>query len=103
MFDEMDALAWGQTQGVRARKLFSAVVLAVLDDAVRDEKKLGVGAGVDNITRWARSRDGRLVLSCAGIDPTERAVNGLAEFVRRGERVSSALRLGDSEDVADAA
>lgn len=105
MFDEMDALAWGQTQGSRARKMFSAVVLAVLDDAVRDEKKLGEGAGVDNITRWARSRDGRLVLSCAGIDPTERAVNGLADFVRRGERVSSALRLGDGEDreIADAA
>lgn len=98
MFDEMDALAWGQAQGDRARKLFSAVVLAVLDDAVRDEKKLGEGMGVDSVTRWARSKDGRLVLSCAGIDPTERAVKGLAAFVQRGERVSSALRLGDDSD-----
>jgi hypothetical protein len=107
MFDDMDALAWGQAQGDRARKMFSAVVLAVLDDAVRDEKKVGAGAGVDSIVRWARSKDGRLVLSCAGIDPTERVVKGLAEFVRRGERVSSALRLGDGDnddgDLADAA
>jgi hypothetical protein len=45
------------------------------------------------------------VLSCAGIDPTERAIMGLAEFVRRGERVSSALRLSDDSDadLADAA
>jgi hypothetical protein len=106
MFDEMDALAWGQAQGERARKMFSAVVLAVLDDAVRDEKKIGPGAGVESVIRWARSKDGRLVLSCAGIDPTERAVTGLADFVRRGERVSSALRLSDgdsAEDLADAA
>jgi hypothetical protein len=106
MFDEMDAIAWGQAQGDRSRKLFSAVVLAVLDDAVRDEKKLGAGAGVESVIRWARSKDGKLVLTCAGIDPTERAVKGLAEFVRRGERVSSALRLGDdsaADDIADAA
>lgn len=108
MFDEMDALAWGRAQGDRARKLFSAVVLAVLDDAVRDEKKLGPGMGVESVTRWARSKDGRLVLSCAGIDPTERVVSGLADFVRRGERVSSALRLSDDtedrdDEMADAA
>lgn len=106
MFDDMDALAWGRAQGERARKMFSAVVLAVLDDAVRDEKKIGPGAGVESVTRWARSKDGMLVLTCAGIDPTERVVDGLAEFVRRGERVSSALRLSDSseaEDLADAA
>jgi hypothetical protein len=59
---------------------------------------------VDSVVRWARSKDGRLVLSCAGIDPTERAVQGLAEFVKRGERVSSALRLSDGEDeLAEAA
>lgn len=105
MFDDMDALAWGRAQGERARKMFSAVVLAVLDDAVRDEKKIGPGAGVESVTRWARSKDGMLVLTCAGIDPTERVVTGLAEFVRRGERVSSALRLSDGseEELADAA
>lgn len=106
MFDDMDALAWDQAQGERARKMFSAVVLAILDDAVRDEKKLGEGQGVESVTRWARSRDGKLVLTCAGIDPTERVVNGLAEFVRRGERVSSALRLNaedNSSEIADAA
>jgi hypothetical protein len=104
MFDEMDALAWDRAQGDRARKMFSAVVLAVLDDAVRDEKKLGAGAGVESILRWAQSKDGKLILSCAGIDPTDRAVDGLAAFVKRGERVSSALRLSDdSQEMAAAA
>jgi hypothetical protein len=107
MFDDMDAMAWDRAQGDRARKMFSAVVLAVLDDAVRDEKKLGEGADVENILRWAQSKDGKLILSCAGIDPTDRAIEGLAAFVRRGERVSSALRLADdshgSEDMAAAA
>ena len=50
------------------------------------------GTGVENIARWARSRDGREVLTCAGIDPNERTVKGLMEFVGRGIRTSVALR-----------
>ena len=46
---------------------FAAVVLAALDDAIADDKKYGNGP--EQIARWARSRDGREVLSCAGIDP----------------------------------
>ena len=40
----------------RARKLFAAVVLAALDDAIADDKKYGNGP--EQIARWARSRDG---------------------------------------------
>jgi hypothetical protein len=69
-------------QGNRARKLFAAVVLAALDDAIADDKKYGNGP--EQIARWARSRDGREVLSCAGIDPNERVVEGLMEFVSKG-------------------
>jgi hypothetical protein len=49
-------------------------VLAALDDAIADDKKYGNGP--EQIARWARSRDGREVLSCAGIDPNERVVKG---------------------------
>src|SRR6056297_2828372 len=70
MKDFVDGTAFNFEQGQRARKLFAAVVLAALDDAIADDKKYGNGP--EQIARWARSRDGREVLSCAGIDPNER-------------------------------
>lgn len=98
MFRDTEAIAFVNDQGDRARKLFSAVVLAALDDAIRDEKVDGTGA--DTLARWARSRDGREVLNCAGIDPNDRAIEGMVAFVRRGVRVSSALRRGDEQNIA---
>ena len=95
MFDYVDELAFTNDQGARAQKLFAAVVLAALDDAIADDKKYGNGSEV--IARWARSRDGREVLMCAGIDPNERTVKGMMEFVRRGVRTSVALSREESE------
>ncbi|MCY4305239.1 MAG: DUF6280 family protein [Aestuariivita sp.] len=82
-------------QGSRAKKLFAAVVLAALDDAIADDKKYGNGP--EQIARWARSKDGREVLTCAGIDPNERVVSGLMEFVAKGIRTSVALSREESE------
>ncbi|HEU0223256.1 MAG TPA: DUF6280 family protein [Paracoccaceae bacterium] len=95
MFHSMDHLAFTNDQSSRARKLFAAVVLAALDDAIADDRKFGNGE--DSIARWARSRDGREVLMCAGIDPTERVVEGLKAFVRRGVRTSVALSREEQE------
>ncbi len=95
MFDYVDATAFSNDQGSRARKLFAAVVLAALDDAIADDKKYGNGPEV--IARWARSRDGREVLMCAGIDPNERCVKGMMGFVGRGVRTSVALSREESE------
>ena len=95
MFDYVDEVAFTNDQGARAQKLFAAVVLAALDDAIADDKKYGNGPDV--IARWARSRDGREVLMCAGIDPNERTVKGMMEFVRRGVRTSVALSREESE------
>ncbi|KEO53143.1 MULTISPECIES: DUF6280 family protein [Thioclava] len=95
MRDFVDGSAFNYEQGQRARKLFAAVVLAALDDAIADDKKYGNGP--EQIARWARSRDGREVLSCAGIDPNERVVNGLMEFVGKGVRTSVALSREESE------
>ena len=95
MFDYVDETAINNDQGKRAQKLFAAVVLAALDDAIADDKKYG--NGVDSIARWARSRDGREVLMCAGIEPTERCVKGMSEFVDRGVRTSVALSREESE------
>ncbi|MGG7568439.1 DUF6280 family protein [Rhodovulum sp. DZ06] len=93
MFDDADRHSFTNDQGQRARRLFAAVVLAALDDAIVDQRKNG--GGVDQIARWARSRDGREVLTCAGIEPNERTVKGLMEFVGRGIRTSVALRGED--------
>jgi hypothetical protein len=95
MRDFVDGSAFNFEQGQRARKLFAAVVLAALDDAIADDKKYGNGP--EQIARWARSRDGREVLSCAGIDPNERVVKGLMEFVSKGVRTSVALSREESE------
>ena len=95
MFDYVDEVAYTNDQGARAQKLFAAVVLAALDDAIADDKKYGNGP--EQIARWARSRDGREVLSCAGIDPNERVVSGLMQFVAAGVRTSVALSREESE------
>src|SRR6056297_1876744 len=95
MTDFVDGTAFNAEQGNRARKLFAAVVLAALDDAIADDKKYGNGP--EQIARWARSRDGREVLSCAGIDPNERVVDGLMDFVSKGVRTSVALSREESE------
>jgi hypothetical protein len=95
MKDFVDGTAYNNEQGNRARKLFAAVVLAALDDAIADDKKYGNGP--DQIARWARSRDGRDVLTCAGIDPNERVVKGLMDFVAKGVRTSVALSREESE------
>ena len=95
MIDFVDGTAFNNEQGNRSRKLFAAVVLAALDDAIADDKKYGNGP--EQIARWARSRDGREVLSCAGIDPNERVVKGLMEFVGKGVRTSVALSREESE------
>ena len=82
-------IASNSEQSQRARKLFAAVVLAALDDAISEHKKFGNGS--EHIARWARARDGREVLSCAGIDPSERVVSGLMAFVDKGVKTSVAL------------
>ena len=51
MKDLVDASAFNTEQGNRARKLFAAVVLAALDDAIADDRKYGNGP--EQIARWA--------------------------------------------------
>lgn len=100
MFDSVDDTAYTNDQGKRSQKLFAAVVLAALDDAIADDKKYG--NGVESIARWARSRDGREVLMCAGIEPTERCVSGMMTFVEKGIRTSVALSREESDRQAAA-
>lgn len=95
MTNFVDGATFNNEQGGRARKLWAAVVMAALDDAIADDKKYGNGP--EQIARWARSRDGREVLTCAGINPSERVVARLMEFVGKGVRTSVALSKEESE------
>lgn len=73
-------------QRKRISRLFSAVVLAALDDAVKEQN--ATGKGMDRLLRWARSKDGHEVLHCAGISPNDRVIRGMLEFVDGGIRTS---------------
>lgn len=85
---DMEDIAFVSDQAARARRMFAAVVMAALDDAIKEEEKNGTG--VAGIASWARSRDGRQVLSNAGIDPNERTVELMMAFVARGVRSAAA-------------
>lgn len=88
MFDGMDIISFKAEQAKRAQKMFAAVVLAALDDAILDEKKHG--NGVQGIALWARSKDGRLIMNSAGLEPNERTITNMQAFVRRGIRTTAA-------------
>lgn len=85
---DMEGVSSRDEQGRRAQKLFSAVVLAAIDDAIAEEKKSGTG--VLAIATWARSKDGSLILSSAGIEVCERTVENLQKFVARGIKTTVA-------------
>lgn len=70
-------------------QLFASVVLTALDDAILDEQQSGRGA--DAIGQWARSKDGQMILRCAGIEPSNRCIEGLRAFVAQGIKTSVAL------------
>jgi len=88
VFDGMDVISFSAEQAKRAQKMFSAVVLAALDDAILEEKKNGTGVAA--IAAWARSRDGRLILDSAGIEANDRTIERMQDFVRRGIRTTAA-------------
>lgn len=68
------------------QRLFSSVALSAINDAIIDERRFGTG--VDSIIRWAQSKDGSMVLRCAGIEPSQRCVEGIKAFVRAGASAS---------------
>ncbi len=89
-------------QARRLQKLYASVVLAAIDDAIRDEQSSG--NGVESIVRWATSRDGRDVLMKAGIEPSTRTAEGLRKFVSQGKPTSSGLaRRGKARMLAEVA
>lgn len=89
MYDANEYSAVSAQHAAGLQKLFSAVILASLDDAIKDESKTGDGIG--SLRRWFRSKDGQEVMLRAGIEPSDRALAGLISFVEAGQPTSKAL------------
>ena len=69
------------------RVLWSTVVLISLNDAIRHasrESKKNKGRALKTLELWANSRDGREVLSLAGIDPDKCTTDGMLAFAAKG-------------------
>jgi len=74
-------------QAARMRTMWSAVVLTSLNDAIRHtatESKKHKGRALKTLALWANSRDGREVLSLAGIDPDKCTTDGMIAFAAKG-------------------
>lgn len=89
MYDANEVGAVNAQHAAGLQKLFSAVVLASLDDAIQDESKAGDGIG--SLRRWFKSKDGQEVMLRAGIEPSDRTLAGLIRFVEAGQPTSKAL------------
>jgi len=74
-------------QAARMRVLWSAVALTSLNDAIRHasrESKKNKGRALNNLALWLNSRNGREVLSLAGIDPDKRVTECIVAFAAKG-------------------
>ena len=74
-------------QAARMRAMWSAVALTSLNDAIRHasrESKKHKGRALKTLTLWANSRDGREVLSMAGINPDKRVTDRMVAFAAKG-------------------
>ena len=74
-------------QAARMQAMWSAVALTSLNDAIRHtatESKKHKGRALKTLALWANSRDGREVLSLAGIDPDKRVTDSMVAFAAKG-------------------
>ena len=84
-------------QAARMRDMWSAVALTSLNDAIRHasrEPKKNKGRALKTLTLWANSRDGREVLSLAGIDPDKCTTDGMIAFAAKGVPTTTRRKKG---------
>ena len=86
-------------------RMWAAVVIAALTEYWQDRQRAmrrpgGEGLADSHVARaerYFRSGDGRMVLSMAGIDPTERAIAGLVSMVA-GDTSPTTLMTANTVD-----
>ena len=74
-------------QVARMRDMWSAVVLTAINVAIHHasrEPKKNKGRALKTLELWANSRDGREVLSMAGIDPDNLVTDCMLAFAVKG-------------------
>jgi hypothetical protein len=84
-------------QAARTRAMWSAVVLTAINDAIRHtarEPKNNKGQALKTMTWWVNSRDGRKVLSLAGIDPDKRVTDSMIALAAKGVRIATQRKIG---------
>jgi len=84
-------------QAARMRAMWSAVALTSLNDAIRHasrESKKNKGRALKTLTLWANSRDGREVLSMAGIDPDKLVTDCMLAFAVKGVPCTTPRKRG---------
>ena len=76
------------------------------DDAIRHasrESKKNKGRALKTLTLWANSRDGREVISLAGIDPDKRVTECMVAFAVKGVPTTTRRKRGPANlDARDA-
>ena len=92
-------------QSARMRAMWSAVALTTIDDAIRHtarESKKHKGRALKTLELWANSRNGREVLSLAGIAPDKRVTDSMVAFAAKGVLTTTPRKRGTNLDARDA-
>jgi hypothetical protein len=77
--------------------MWSAVVLTAINDAIRHaarEPKKHKGRALDSLALWANSRNGRDVISMAGLDPSTRLTDCMVAFAAKGVPTTKSFKKG---------
>ena len=88
-------------QAARMRVMWSAVVLTAINDAIHHtarESKKNKGQALNSLALWANSRNGREVLSLAGINPDKRTTECMVAFAAKGVPPTMSRKKGKSHD-----
>ena len=84
-------------QATRTRAMWSAVVITAINDAIRHaarEPDKHKGRALNNLALWANSRNGRDVISMAGIDPDKLVTDCMLAFAVKGVPLTTPRKRG---------
>ena len=84
-------------QAARMRDMWSAVLLTSINDAIHHasmESEKNKGRALKTLELWANSRDGREVLSMAGIDPDNLVTDCMLAFAVKGVPCTTPRKRG---------
>jgi len=84
-------------QATRTRAMWSAVVITAINDAIRHaarEPNKHKGRALNTLALWVNSRNGRDVISMAGLDPDKRVTDCMVAFAAKGVTTTTRRKKG---------